>query len=67
MHGYARGISAIDGSCSAGFHESGVVKGKWTSYKSTGEFAKQDGLYEGRILTNPLEIHNFNTRITKIS
>jgi len=56
MDGYCRGISAIDGSCAAGFHKEGLVNGKWTSYKRDGSFSKDEGLYEGMTCTNKIEI-----------
>jgi len=46
-NGYCRSMSAIDGSCAAGYHKDGIPHGKWTSYKSNGEFALPQGLYEG--------------------
>ena len=46
-NGYVRGITAIDGSCSAGMHEKDVVNGKFISFKPTGEIARPEGFYEG--------------------
>mmetsp|Transcript_6802 Transcript_6802/g.11453 ORF Transcript_6802/g.11453 Transcript_6802/m.11453 type:complete len:162 (-) Transcript_6802:112-597(-) len=63
--GYCRLISAIDGSCAAGFHIKGIPNGKWTMYKSNGEFALPQGLYEGSNCTQKIEIANFNDRILK--
>lgn len=37
--GYCRGISGADGSCAVGFHIEGRPQGKWSMYKSNGEFA----------------------------
>lgn len=37
--GYCRSISAVNGTCAAGFHRNGVPSGKWVSYKSNGEFS----------------------------
>jgi len=45
--GYVRGLSAIDGSCSAGLHEADVVNGKFICFKNTGESARPEGFYEG--------------------
>ena len=64
-HGYCRGISAIDGSCAAGFHKEGIPNGKWTFYKPDGHFGKPEGLYEGSTCTQQIAIHNFQTGILK--
>lgn len=64
-HGYARGISAIDGSCAAGFHTEGSPNGKWVFYKPNGEFAKPEGLYEGNVCTKQIKIHDYKTKILK--
>ena len=63
--GYCRGISAINGSCSAGFHKAGVPSGKWTAYKSTGEFSHPEGFYDGTTCTKNIGITDFNTACAK--
>ena len=45
--GYVRGMSAVDGSCSAGIHNEDVVDGKFISFKADGSIAKPEGFYEG--------------------
>lgn len=63
--GYCRGISAINGSASAGFHQNGIPHGKWTAYKYNGEFSHPQGLYEGTTCTKNIEIKTFEHAITK--
>ena len=46
-NGYVRGMSAVDGSCSAGIHVENQIKGKFCSYKASGEMSKQEGFYVG--------------------
>ena len=58
-NGYVRGITGIDGSCSAGMHEKDVVCGKHLSFKNTGEMAKPEGFYEGVVLKQQITINNF--------
>ena len=65
MEGYCRGISAINGSASAGFHKEGIPHGKWTSYKINGEFSHPEGLYEGTTCTKNIGIKTFNEAIVK--
>ena len=64
-HGYARGISAIDGSCAAGYHTDGSPDGKWVFYKPNGDFAKPEGLYEGSTCNKKIQIHDYKTKILK--
>jgi hypothetical protein len=45
--GYVRGLSAVDGSCSAGMHEADVVNGKFMCFKPSGETARPEGFYDG--------------------
>ena len=59
MHGYCRGISAVNGSCSVGYHHNGLPQGKFSSYRLDGTFATQEGIYEGKKCTQPLEIKTF--------
>lgn len=63
--GYCRGISAINGSASAGFHQNGLPHGKWTAYKYNGEFSHPEGLYEGTSCTKNIGIKTFENAITK--
>lgn len=64
--GYCRGISAINGSATAGFHKKGIPHGKWTAYKYNGEFSHPEGLYEGTTCTKNIEIKTFNEGIAKV-
>lgn len=57
--GYARGISAVDGSCSAGMHTKDVVNGKFIAFKPNGELGKPEGFYEGIKLKQEITIQNF--------
>jgi hypothetical protein len=57
--GYVRGISAVDGSCSAGMHENDVVNGKFICFKNTGETARKEGFYDGAKLKQEIVIQNF--------
>lgn len=59
--GFNKGISAINGSCSVGFHKEGIPHGKWTAYKFNGEFSHSEGLYEGTTCTKNIEIKDFKT------
>ena len=54
--GYVRGLSAIDGSCSAGMHESDIVSGKFLSFRSNGESARPEGFYDGAKLKQEITI-----------
>lgn len=63
--GYCRGISAINGSASAGFHKEGIPHGKWTAYKYNGEFSHPEGFYEGTTCTKNIGIMSFNEGIAK--
>jgi len=57
--GYVRGLSAVDGSCSAGLHEKDVVNGKFLCYKPSGETARPQGFYDGAKLKQEIVINNF--------
>lgn len=57
--GYVRGISAVDGSCSAGMHSKDIVNGKFLAFKATGEIGKPEGFYEGSKLKQEITIQNF--------
>ena len=54
MDGYCRAISAINGCCSAGFHEAGKPNGKWSYYRADGTFGQPEGIYEGTKCTQKL-------------
>ena len=47
MNGYARVISAEDGSCEVGFWRDDVPWGKYCKYNTYGEEELCEGLYEG--------------------
>ena len=53
MEGYARGISAINGSCAVGFHSNGIPNGKWCLYHKDGHFTEREGIYEGKGACSP--------------
>jgi hypothetical protein len=63
--GYCRGISAVDGSCAVGYHKNGIPNGKFSQYKSNGEFATPQGIYEGSTCTSKIEIASFMEKIIK--
>lgn len=45
--GYTRQISAVDGSCAAGFHKEDVPHGKMIHYLANGEVKGDQGFYKG--------------------
>lgn len=63
MDGYCRGISAINGSCSVGYHLAGLPQGKFCSYKLDGTFMQQEGIYEGKKITQAMKIKTFEQPI----
>ena len=63
IEGYARGISAINGSCSAGFHHAGIPNGKFCYYKSDGTFAQAEGIYEGHRCIQMMQLKTFEQAI----
>ena len=65
IEGYSRGISAINGSCSAGFHHDGIPNGKWCYYKADGTFSQTEGIYEGQRCIQAMEIKTFEQPILK--
>ena len=65
MSGYCRGISAINGGCSTGYHSAGIPQGKFCTYKLDGTFSQQEGIYEGRKCTQPMKLLTFVEPIAK--
>lgn len=63
--GYCRGLSAVDGSCAAGYHKNGIPNGKFCQYKADGDFAIPQGIYEGNQCTAKIEIASFMEKIVK--
>ena len=57
--GYVRGISAVDGSCSAGMHTKDLVNGKFITFKPDGQPGKPEGFYDGIKLRQEIVIQNF--------
>lgn len=66
MDGYCRAISAINGCCSAGFHEAGKPNGKWSYYRADGTFGLPEGIYEGQKCTQKLQIKTFEQAIKQV-
>ena len=65
MNGYCRGMSAINGGCSTGFHVAGLPQGKFCSYKLDGTFAQEEGIYEGKKCTQRMQLRDFDRPILK--
>ena len=63
--GYTRQISAVDGSCAAGFHKEDIPHGKMIHYLANGEVKGDQGFYKGQTLDSKMIISNFNEGITK--
>ena len=63
MEGYARGISAINGSCAVGFHSNGIPNGKWCLYHKDGHFTQREGIYEGKRCVQPIQLKTFEQAI----
>lgn len=66
MEGYCRAISAVNGSCSAGFHKASKPNGKWSYYKYDGTFSQPEGIYEGTKCTQKLQIKSFEQAIANV-
>mmetsp|Transcript_15780 Transcript_15780/g.24294 ORF Transcript_15780/g.24294 Transcript_15780/m.24294 type:complete len:115 (-) Transcript_15780:4-348(-) len=64
-HGYNRIISALDGSCEAGFFYEDIAKGKHCKYNLDGTFEEPEGLYDGERCTTKIKIANYMQKITR--